>query len=370
MSPRDARLATHLLNRHTFSHPDLGTLTNNEMRDELAKTQAAIESAICVKPKFLRPPYGSVPKPQLETLDTMGYKSVTWTMSVGDWQFAQSNRQELIDRVINASNFFPRSVIHLQHDWYEESVATVGLMVDIIKSAGFKFVTMDECAYGKDAVNHASSAFSAMDRGCSAIPGGTAPCQMSEWSAWGPCNSTCSEGSKTRTRLRTSGTERSCFHIPLVDTQRCVCCYQRALASVTQIVVHENTTAASANAPTYTLRPQCELSDEGDRMVIVLEPSPDRYVTVHSLNVCDTHYWRVAISQVLLVFPIRRRVCKQQLDNGGGSRRMGSRQLQKRRPSRVRFRSQSVGRARTWCAGWRRRGQVHVPGHSDTSDCD
>lgn len=137
--------------RHTFTHPDLADVTDNVFRSQMHDAQAAIESAICVKPRFMRPPYGSLPKAKQELVESMGYKAVTWNLNVEDWKYARENREKLVDSVLNATNRYPESIVQLQHDWYEESVSVVAQMVDAIRGAGYRLVTMDECAYGKGA---------------------------------------------------------------------------------------------------------------------------------------------------------------------------------------------------------------------------
>lgn len=299
--------------RHTFTHPDLADVTDNVFRSQMHDAQAAIESAICVKPRFMRPPYGSLPKAKQELVESMGYKAVTWNLNVEDWKYAREDREKLVDSVLNATNRYPESIVQLQHDWYEESVSVVAQMVDAIRGAGYRLVTMDECAYGKgacvnrsgsllvlhpwpphnvaaplsvwipDYVNHASTAFSRLEFGCKGIPASnTQQCATSEWSAFGPCNSTCSTGSKTRTRVITAGTERACFHVKRSDTQPCVCCLQQAVVSATKVTVQENSTAAGAGAAQYTLKPQCVLATPTDRMTIVISTPSNACVGCHT----------------------------------------------------------------------------------------
>ena len=230
-------------------------------------------------------------------------------MNVEDWKYARENRDKLVASVINATNRFPESIVQLQHDWYEESVSVVGEMIDAIRGAGYRLVTMDECAYGKgactswvlsshvhytrfsrpppaihrpacsDHVNHASTAFSRLEVGCNGIPASnTQPCATSEWSAFGPCNSTCDVGSKTRTRVITAGTDRACFHVKRTNTQRCVCCIQHAVVSATKLAVEENSTATEAGSAQYTIKPQCVLPASSDRMIVVLSVPSNAYV--------------------------------------------------------------------------------------------
>lgn len=39
-------------------------------------------------------------------------------------------------------------VIHLQHDLQRSSVTTVGPIIDMVRAAGYRLVTLDTCVYG------------------------------------------------------------------------------------------------------------------------------------------------------------------------------------------------------------------------------
>lgn len=292
--------------RHSYTHPDFADLTDAQLREELSNTQTKIAESICVRPRFVRPPYGSLPQAQQTLIESMGYKAATWSMSVGDWQYAQTDPDELLDRVANATGDFPNQVLHLQHDWYEESVAKVAQMIDIIKSAGYRFVTIDECAYGKQgrqvaervqcafelaardtvsavvivmagAVNHATTAYSNMERGCGKKE---ETCHVSSWSVWGACSSHCSTGNQTRTRVITGGTDRDCFHVALEESRRCICCHQAIVVSNTSLVVLENTTFGTSKT-SFSVQPHCSISPGGSMFVNVTTFRPD-YVAIHA----------------------------------------------------------------------------------------
>ena len=50
----------HQIADHTWSHPDLTTLTSEQVYAELAWTIYAIWASIGQTPKYFRPPYGNI----------------------------------------------------------------------------------------------------------------------------------------------------------------------------------------------------------------------------------------------------------------------------------------------------------------------
>lgn len=113
--------------------------------------------------------------------------------------------------------------------------------------------------------------FSRVRDGCARdeVAAAAGSCVVSDWSAWSPCNSTCSTGSKSRTRLLISGTAFKCGAHELSQIKRCVCCVQRLLPSTRKVQLSENGTRAVAS---MTVALNCEPLRPGD-FVLSLQPS-------------------------------------------------------------------------------------------------
>src|SRR5947199_2655030 len=50
----------HEVANHSWSHPNLGKMSDDGVRGQLRKTDAAIQSAAGIRPTLMRPPYGSI----------------------------------------------------------------------------------------------------------------------------------------------------------------------------------------------------------------------------------------------------------------------------------------------------------------------
>ena len=53
-------MAGHQIAVHTYSHPYLTTLTNDQIIAELGWTKKIIKDVIGVTPQYMRPPYGDI----------------------------------------------------------------------------------------------------------------------------------------------------------------------------------------------------------------------------------------------------------------------------------------------------------------------
>lgn len=59
---------------HSHTHKDFATLSLDEVREELVAADVVIQSTVCVRPRVLRPPYGSITPEAQELAESMGYR--------------------------------------------------------------------------------------------------------------------------------------------------------------------------------------------------------------------------------------------------------------------------------------------------------
>lgn len=94
-SPGDAKLIVtrgHKIQNHSWSHINLATATEAEVRSQIEKTQAAVKEATGVTPSKVRPPYGAGgwPKkydPELARVAaSLSLKIENWDIDTEDWK--------------------------------------------------------------------------------------------------------------------------------------------------------------------------------------------------------------------------------------------------------------------------------------------
>jgi len=193
---------------HTYSHPDLLTLSAGATYNEFAKIAAAfVSSGVCKRPTLYRPPYGNTNATVAALTGRMGLRGVIWNVDTVDWALAKTNPTKMLaDFKTNLAATGTTGVIHLQHDLLLESVNLVPQLLAIIKANSPKkdtFISVEQCVWGPNYLAHPSYAF--MNRLCPAAvskwPAVTTGCPVSDWSTWSPCDSNCGPGTSTRVRL-------------------------------------------------------------------------------------------------------------------------------------------------------------------------
>lgn len=102
----------HEIFNHTYSHPDLTTLSDTQIRDEFHRTEEIMHSLIGATTKpYFRPPFGARNSHILTVAAQEGYRSVYWTTDSLDWK-EDLSPEEIKDRVLQ--NVTP-GAIYLMH---------------------------------------------------------------------------------------------------------------------------------------------------------------------------------------------------------------------------------------------------------------
>lgn len=106
--------AGHEIFNHTYSHPNLTTLSDSQIREELSLAESKISAVTgrTTKP-FYRPPYGARDSRVREVAANAGYQTVYWTVDALDWKESEGiTEQEVKNRILN--NVTP-GTIYLMH---------------------------------------------------------------------------------------------------------------------------------------------------------------------------------------------------------------------------------------------------------------
>ena len=126
----------HLIGNHTYSHVKLTALSEEAACEEIRKTSERI-FAITGKPvEYIRPPFGEWKK-SLEC--GLNLFPVLWTVDTLDW-----TTENVSDVVRRGTETVKDGDVILLHDCYASSVKAALAIIDILKSRGFRFVTVEE----------------------------------------------------------------------------------------------------------------------------------------------------------------------------------------------------------------------------------
>jgi peptidoglycan-N-acetylglucosamine deacetylase len=130
----------HEIGNHSWSHPNLARLSDDAVRRQLWRTDDAIKNATGIRPRLLRPPYGSITARQKGWIhDEFGYEIILWDVDPYDWK--RPGPSVVRNRILKETR--PGSIV-LSHDIHPGTIEAMPCTFDALEAKGFKFVTVSE----------------------------------------------------------------------------------------------------------------------------------------------------------------------------------------------------------------------------------
>src|SRR5579859_3044597 len=130
----------NVVGNHSWSHPNLTSLSPAAVRQQLSSTSAAINQATGVVPRLFRPPYGATNATVSSIAAQLGLIQTLWTVDTRDWQ--RPGVATIVSTVLTQAH---NGSVVLLHDGGGDRSQTVQALARIIsglEGRGFGFVTL------------------------------------------------------------------------------------------------------------------------------------------------------------------------------------------------------------------------------------
>ena len=123
----------HQIGNHTWDHPNLTKMSDDQIREQLRQTDNLIAQIIGESTPFLRPPYGAYND---NVLAASGLPIIFWSVDPLDWR--DRDAATVAARIVDA----PAGAIILAHDIHKSTVDAVPAIIAALKSRGIHMVTV------------------------------------------------------------------------------------------------------------------------------------------------------------------------------------------------------------------------------------
>ncbi len=132
----------HEIGNHTYSHSDLRTQSDDDIKDQLARTEAIVQETadVSTKPLF-RPPFGGRDARVIEVAAAEGYRCVYWSADSWDAFKKGIKSDEIRDRVLDRAT---DGSIVLMHCGSWPTVEALPDIISELKARGYELVTVGE----------------------------------------------------------------------------------------------------------------------------------------------------------------------------------------------------------------------------------
>ncbi|WP_138495666.1 delta-lactam-biosynthetic de-N-acetylase [Paenibacillus pinistramenti] len=133
----------HLIGNHSWSHPDMSSISDSQIRTELERVRAAVaELTGGQKMEFVRPPRGIFSDRVLRTSNAAGYRSVFWSAAYKDWDTNDQKGADYAYRKVMAQ-LHPGEVL-LLHSVSRDNAEALGRIIDDTRKQGYTFKALTE----------------------------------------------------------------------------------------------------------------------------------------------------------------------------------------------------------------------------------
>ncbi len=130
------------IGNHTYTHRNIGRMSEEEICRELELTEQAIEKNSSLRPSLFRPPEGAYGEKIERASRECGYDIVLWSIDTLDW--AHTPSEAIASKVLGSIG---DGDIILMHDYVSHGNTTLGALRIIIPellARGYEFVTVSE----------------------------------------------------------------------------------------------------------------------------------------------------------------------------------------------------------------------------------
>lgn len=130
------------IGNHTYSHRNVGRMSEAEICHEIEATEAAIAKVCDRRLCLLRPPEGCLGVPLERVSVDKGYDVILWSIDTLDWAHTPSDK--IVSKVLG--NLCGGDII-LMHDYVSGKNTTcdaLRMIISELKNRGYEFVTVTE----------------------------------------------------------------------------------------------------------------------------------------------------------------------------------------------------------------------------------
>ena len=138
---------------HSYTHPNLTTLSSGAVAREMLETQAAVMSVTGKMPRFMRPPGGNWNAAVAQVVRQWGLTPCMWTVDVYGSEVLGA--QQVADAVLREVR--PGSII-LMHNGKVSTLQALPTILRELKARGYTFATVDALAHRRSAAQQAGMA--------------------------------------------------------------------------------------------------------------------------------------------------------------------------------------------------------------------
>jgi len=132
--------AGHEIGNHSSTHPHMPTLSAEQIAFEITRTHDLIKQETGQEARLFRPPFGEYSNRVIETLDSLNYLTIQWSVDSLDWQ-QNMTKDDIIKRVTSRAHPGAIVLFHNNATYTPEALEPIILK---LKEEGYTFTSIGD----------------------------------------------------------------------------------------------------------------------------------------------------------------------------------------------------------------------------------
>ena len=137
----------HEVGNHTYSHAKIGSMSEGDVEEELARCEKILKERFDYEPHLFRPPQGALSNAIEGCSFEHDYRLILWSLDTRDWEVKNTN--QIVKNVL--SNVKGGDII-LMHDYigtHSRTVEALEILLPKLIEQGYEPVTVSELLEGE-----------------------------------------------------------------------------------------------------------------------------------------------------------------------------------------------------------------------------
>lgn len=131
----------HEIANHSYSHPDLTKLSDDQIVYELDYTDQVVKDVVGVQTRpYFRPPFGARTPHVLDVAAASGFRSIYWSLDSGDW-LPRATAGAVAEKILRYAA--PGDIV-VEHVGAEASAEALPVVLDEFAQRGWKVGTVSD----------------------------------------------------------------------------------------------------------------------------------------------------------------------------------------------------------------------------------
>lgn len=131
----------HIVGNHTVNHKSMPEIDNETIKKEVMDLHTAVYDKFGYEMKYIRPPKGEFSERTLNFTNSLGYKTVMWSLAYDDWDESKQGREEYGKKKV-IENIHNGAII-LLHSNSKDNSNILNDVIKEIKNLGYEFDTIE-----------------------------------------------------------------------------------------------------------------------------------------------------------------------------------------------------------------------------------